>query len=296
MNIHVLEITVAPKTADAATLLPAALAQLAAKDPALGFRHDAESGSLVLAADSEAHLEAAIDRLTRDFNLDLAIGQPQVAFRETITRAIEYDYTHRKLIGSAGQFARLKLRFEPQPRGSGFTVANALAVGVLPDPLVQGIETGLTQASQTGVRAGYPVIEVKAMLIDAAYHDTDSSPKTFAVAARACFREATVKAGPLLLEPIMRIEVTTPAEYMSKVIADLNGRRARVSGMEPRQHRWIVSAEVPFAAMLGYIDWLYAATRGVASYVMSFDHYAPVGAGGDLDPVHPGAAIGLRIA
>jgi len=272
------------------------LPRLAAEDPTLAYNTIADAGMFLLKGTSEAHLEIAIDRLIRVFNVQLSVGQPEIAYRETITRTVEYDYTHKKVTGSTGEFARVKIRFEPLPRGSGFEFENEIIGGSVPPEFVRGVEKGLKSALDTGVYAGYPTIDFKASLIDGAYHDVDSNVMTFETAARAAFRAGMAKAGPQLLEPVMRVEVLTPEEYIGDVIGDLNSRRGSISGMDSRPDAWVIHATVPFKELLGYGSRLRGMTRGRGQCTMQFDHYAPLPGGGDLDPVHPGAAIGLRSA
>jgi len=214
--------------------------------------------------------------MKREFKVEANVGQPQVAFRETITRTVEHDYTHKKQTGGAGQFARVKIRFEPQPRGTGFEFENGVVGGSVPREFVPGVEKGLKSALESGVYAGYPTIDFKATLIDGAYHDVDSNVMTFEIASRACFKEGMSKAGPQLLEPIMRVEVVTPDEYMGDVIGDLNARRGSISGMDQRGNARVINSMVPLKEMFGYVNKLRGMTQGRAQYTMHFDHYAPV--------------------
>jgi elongation factor G len=204
------------------------------------------------------------------------VGAPQVAYRETITRAIEYDYTHKKQTGGAGQFARVKVRFEPGERGTGAAFASEVVGGRVPREYIPGVEKGILGAAETGVLAGFPMIDFKATLVDGAYHDVDSSVMAFEIAGRACFREAVTKAGPVLLEPMMRVEVVTPEEYMGDVIGDLNSRRGQVTGMDQRGNARVINAMVPLANMFGYVNTLRSMSQGRAQYTMHFDHYAQV--------------------
>jgi len=294
--VHVLEISVTRAGPDAALKLPVALARLVAEDPTLAYSADRTLDCLNLKGASETHLEGAIDRLLREFGVRMTFGPLLVAFRETITRTVEYDYTHKKQAGGAGQFARVKIRFEPTPRGSGFEFKSEVIGGSVPREFVPSVEKGLRSALATGVYAGYPTIDFKASLIEGAYHDVDSNVMTFETASRACFREGMAKAGPQLLEPVMRAEVTTPAEYSGDVIADLNNRRGTISEMDSQPEAWIIHALVPMKEMFGYINLLRGLTRGRGTCAMAFDHYAPLPHGGNLDPIHPGAGIGLRSA
>ena len=211
-----------------------------------------------------------------EFKVDANVGAPQVAYRETITRTAEVDYTHKKQTGGAGQFARVKLRFEPLPPGSGFAFENAVVGGAVPKEYVPGVEKGLKASTETGVLAGFPVIDLQATLIDSAYHDVDSSVLAFEIAARAAFKEGVMKAAPKLLEPIMRVEVVTPEEYMGDVIGDLNSRRGQVTGMDTRGNARVIDAMVPLANMFGYVNTLRSMSQGRAQYTMHFDHYEQV--------------------
>jgi elongation factor G len=272
----VIEVAVEPKTKGDQEKMGEALNRLAKEDPSFRVSTDQESGQTVIKGMGELHLEIIVDRMRREFKVEANVGQPQVAFRETITRPVDYDYTHKKQTGGAGQFARVKIRFEPLPRGSGFVFENEVIGGSVPREFVPGVEKGLKSALDTGVYAGYPTIDFKASLIDGAYHDVDSNVMTFEIASRACFREGMAKAGPQLLEPIMRVEVVTPEEYMGDVIGDLNARRGSISGMDQRGNARVINGMVPLKEMFGYVNKLRGMTQGRAQYTMHFDHYAPV--------------------
>jgi elongation factor G len=272
----VIEVAVEPKTKGDQEKMGVALNRLAQEDPSFRVSTDPESGQTVIKGMGELHLEIIVDRMRREFKVEANVGQPQVAFRETITRAVDYDYTHKKQTGGAGQFARVKIRFQPLPRGSGFVFENEVIGGSVPREFVPGVEKGLKSALDTGVYAGYPTIDFKASLIDGAYHDVDSNVMTFEIASRACFREGMAKAGPQLLEPIMRVEVVTPEEYMGDVIGDLNARRGSISGMDQRGNARVINGMVPLKEMFGYVNKLRGMTQGRAQYTMHFDHYAPV--------------------
>jgi len=235
-----------------------------------------ESGQTIIKGMGELHLEIIVDRMRREFKVEANVGAPQVAYRETITRTVEQDYTHKKQTGGAGQYARVKIRFEPLPAGSGFEFENGVVGGAVPREFVPGVEKGLTLQKDTGVIAGFPVIDFKATLIDGAYHDVDSNVLTFDIAARACFREGIPKAGPKLLEPVMRVEVVTPEEYMGDVIGDLNSRRGQIGGMDSQGNARVVQAMVPLANMFGYVNNLRSMSQGRAQYTMHFDHYEQV--------------------
>jgi elongation factor G len=292
--IHVIAITVYPKTAADAAGLHAALPRLAEEDATLAYRIDSDTEGARLNGTSETHLEMAIDRLIQGFGVQVRIRDFEIAYRETITKTVEYDYTHKKQTGGAGQFARVKIRFEPLPRLSGFVFASAADSG-LPDAYVAAVAEAIRTAARRGGVHCYPIIDFRATLIDGAYHDADSNAQTFKTAARACFREGMAKAGPQLLEPIMKVSVLTPDEFMGYVIGDLNRRGGWISSMSQQDTMRMIDAKVPLRQMLGYASHLRAMTLGRGSWTTQFDHYAPYWRGGDdLDPIHPGAAIGLR--
>ena len=224
----------------------------------------------------ELHLDIIVDRMKREFKVDATVGAPQVAYRETITKPYEIDYTHKKQSGGAGQFARIKLRFEPREPGEGYEFESTIVGGSVPKEYIPGVEKGLEQAQDNGVIAGFPLIDFKVTLFDGAYHDVDSSVMAFEIAARAAFREAVPHAGPALLEPLMKVEVVTPEEYMGDVIGDLNSRRGQVSGMDQRGNAQVVNASVPLANMFGYVNDLRSRTQGRANYTMEFSHYEQV--------------------
>ncbi len=272
----VIEVAVEPKTKGDQEKMGVALNRLAQEDPSFRVSVDSESGQTIIKGMGELHLEIIVDRMKREFKVDANVGAPQVAYRETITRTVEHDYTHKKQTGGAGQFARVKIRFEPLPPGSGFEFENAVVGGSVPREYVPGVEKGLNLAKESGVIAGFPVIDFKATLIDGAYHEVDSNVLTFDIAARACFREGMPKAGPKLLEPVMRVEVVTPEEYMGDVIGDLNSRRGQINGMDSRGNARVINAMVPLANMFGYVNTLRSMSQGRAQYTMHFDHYEQV--------------------
>jgi elongation factor G len=272
----VIEIAVEPKTKGDQEKMGQALARLATEDPSFRVAIDHESGQTVIKGMGELHLEIIVDRMKREFKVDANIGAPQVAYRETITRAAEIDYIHRKQTGGSGQFARVKIRFEPLPAGSGFVFENKVVGGNIPKEFVPGVEKGLRGACENGIIAGFPLIDFKAELFDGAYHEVDSSVLAFEIAARAAFKEGAVKAGPKLLEPIMRDEVVTPDDYMGDVIGDLNSRRGSITGMDSRGNARVIDAEVPLANMFGYVNTLRSMSQGRAQYTMHFDHYEQV--------------------
>jgi len=272
----VIEVAVEPKTKGDQEKMGMALNRLAQEDPSFRVSSDAESGQTIIKGMGELHLEIIVDRMKREFKVEANVGAPQVAYRETISRKIEQDYTHKKQTGGSGQFARVKIRFEPLPPGSGFEFENDVVGGAVPREFVPGVEKGLKAAKETGVIAGFPMIDFKATLIDGAYHDVDSNVLTFDIAARACYREGIPKAGPKLLEPIMKVEVVTPDDYMGDVIGDLNSRRGQVQGMDSRGNARVITAMVPLANMFGYVNTLRSMSQGRAQYTMHFDHYEQV--------------------
>ena len=272
----VIEVAVEPKTKADQEKMGTALARLAAEDPSFRVTSDHESGQTIIKGMGELHLEILVDRMRREFKVDANVGAPQVAYRETITKSAEIDYTHKKQTGGSGQFARLKLVLEPLPVGSGFEFENKVVGGSVPREYIPGVEKGLETSKETGVVAGFPLIDFKATLIDGASHDVDSSVMAFEIAARAAFREGIPKCAPRLLEPIMRVEVVTPEDYMGDIIGDLNSRRGNVSGMDQRGNARVINAMVPLANMFGYVNTLRSMSQGRSQYTMHFDHYDQV--------------------
>ncbi|RJF88398.1 elongation factor G [Oleomonas cavernae] len=272
----VIELSIEPKSKADQEKLGIALSKLAAEDPSFRVSTDSESGQTILKGMGELHLEIKVDILRRTYKVDAAVGAPQVAYRETITKRAEVDYTHKKQTGGTGQFARVKLVFEPLPPGGGRVFESSVVGGSVPREFVPGVEKGIASVSDNGVIAGFPMIDFKATLIDGAYHDVDSSVLAFEIASRAAFKEGMEKAGPKLLEPIMRVECVTPEDYVGSVIGDLNSRRGQISGTETRGNATVINAMVPLANMFGYINTLRSMTQGRASYSMVFDHYEPV--------------------
>ena len=272
----VIEVAVEPKTAADQEKMGMALSRLSAEDPSLYVSTDHETGQTILKGMGELHLEIIVDRMRREFKVDANIGAPQVAYRETITKASEVEYVHKKQSGGAGQFAKIKLIFEPSEPGAGFVFESKIVGGNVPKEYIPGVEKGLEQAKETGVLAGFPVIDFKATLIDGAYHDVDSSVMAFEIAARAVFREGVPKCSPKLLEPVMKVEVVTPEDYMGDIIGDLNSRRGNISGMESRGNAQVIAAMVPLATMFGYVNSLRSMSQGRAQYSMQFSHYEQV--------------------
>ena len=272
----VIEVSVEPKTKADQEKLSVALGKLAAEDPSFRVGTDAETAQTLIKGMGELHLEIIVDRLRREFKVDANVGAPQVAYRETITSASDVDYTHKKQTGGSGQFARIKLKFEPGERGSGFVFESKIVGGNVPKEYIPGVEKGLKSSMETGVMAGFPVVDMMVTLYDGAYHDVDSSVMAFEIASRAAFREGVGKAKPILLEPVMAVEVVTPEEYMGDIIGDLNSRRGSISGMEPRANAQVINAMVPLATMFGYVNTLRSLSQGRAQFTMTFDHYEPV--------------------
>jgi elongation factor G len=272
----VIEIAVEPRTKIDQEKMAEALARLAQEDPSFHVSVDRETGQTMIKGMGELHLEIIVDRMKREFKIDANVGSPQVAYRETITRRAEIDYTHKNQSGGFGQFARVKLVFEPGEAKSGFSLESKVAGDIVPKEFVAGVDKALNSAKEAGVLAGFPVIDFKVVLADGAYHDVDSSVLSFEIAARAAFKEGMRKAGPILLEPVMRVEVLTPEDYMGDIIGDLNSRRGQISGMEQRGNARALGAMVPLANMFGYINTLRSMSQGRAQYTMHFDHYDPV--------------------
>jgi elongation factor G len=272
----VIEVAVEPKTKADQEKLGVALNKLAAEDPSFRVGTDVESGQTVIKGMGELHLEIIVDRMKREYKVDANVGQPQVAYRETITRAAEVDFTHKKQTGGSGQFARVRLSFLPGAKGSGVQFESKVVGGSVPREYIPGVQKGLEAAAQSGVIAGFPMTDLRIELTDGSYHEVDSSVMAFEIAARAAFREGAAKAAPQLLEPVMRVEVVTPEDYMGDIIGDLNSRRGQVTGMEPRGNGQVVNAMVPLATMFGYVNTLRSLSQGRAQFTMHFDHYEPV--------------------
>jgi elongation factor G len=272
----VIEVAVEPRTKGDQEKMGVALNRLAQEDPSFRVSSDPESGQTIIKGMGELHLDIIVDRMKREFKVDANVGQPQVAYRETITRSYEIDYTHKKQTGGSGQFARVKFVLEPLEPGEGFQFENKIVGGSVPREYIPGVEKGLQSAQETGVLAGFPLIDFKASLVDGASHDVDSSSLAFEIATRAAMREGVAKAGPALLEPIMRVEVVTPEEYLGDIMGDLQSRRGVPQGVEVRGNAQVISAMVPLANMFGYVNTLRSMSQGRAQYSMFFDHYEQV--------------------
>ncbi|MBD8064447.1 elongation factor G [Devosia sp. PTR5] len=272
----VIDISVEPKSKADQEKMGLALNRLAAEDPSFRVKTDEESGQTIISGMGELHLDILVDRMRREFKVEANIGQPQVAYRETITRKTDKDYTHKKQSGGSGQFARIKFTVEPGEVGKGLQFVNSIVGGAIPKEYIPGVQKGLESVMGAGPLIGFPVVDVKVTLTDGAYHDVDSSVLAFEIAGRAGFREALREAGPKILEPIMKVEVTTPDEYMGDVIGDLNSRRGQIQGTESRGVIQVVNAFVPLANMFGYVNSLRSMSQGRAQYSMVFDHYEQV--------------------
>ncbi len=268
--------SVEPKSKADQEKLGMALAKLANEDPSFYVSTDQESGQTIIQGMGELHLDIKVDILRRQFKIDANVGAPQVAYRETITRNCDVDYTHKKQSGGSGQFARVKVTLEPGEKGSGFVFEDTVTGGNVPKEYIPAVQKGMASVMGSGVVAGFPVVDVIAKLYDGAYHDVDSSAVAFEIAGRAAMREAMQKAGAILLEPIMKVEVTSPEEYLGGVIGDLNSRRGQIAGTDSRGNAQIVNAMVPLANMFGYVDNLRSMSQGRANYTMQFDHYSEV--------------------
>ena len=269
----VIEVAVEPKTKADQEKMGVALGRLAAEDPSFRVTSDHDSGQTIIKGMGELHLDILVDRMKREFKVEANVGAPQVAYRETITTEADIDYTHKKQSGGAGQFARVKMVIKPGEPGCGLDFENTVVGGNIPKEYIPGVEKGVGAAMTFGVVAGFPVTDVKVVLYDGAYHDVDSSVMAFELAGRAGFREGLQKAGPKLLEPVMRVEVVTPEEFVGDVIGDLNSRRGQVQGMEPQGVNTLVKSMVPLATMFGYVNNLRSLTQGRASYSMFFEKY-----------------------
>ena len=272
----VIEIAVEPKSKADQEKMGIALARLAAEDPSFRVETDIESGQTIMKGMGELHLDILVDRMKREFKVEANIGAPQVAYRETISREAEIDYTHKKQTGGTGQFARVKLVITPTEPGEGYSFESKIVGGAVPKEYVPGVEKGIKSVMDSGPLAGFPVIDFKVLLIDGAFHDVDSSVLAFEIASRAAMREGMKKAGAKLLEPIMKVEVVTPEEYTGGIIGDLTSRRGMVTGQDARGNANVINSFVPLANMFGYINTLRSMSSGRAVFTMQFDHYEAV--------------------
>ena len=276
----VIEVSVEPKTQDDQEKMGIALSKLVAEDPSLRVESDQESGQTILKGMGELHLEIIVDRLKREFKVDANIGAPQVAYRETITKPVDIEYLHKKQSGGAGQFAKVNIKFRPKPKTeddpSDFKFLNTVVGGRVPKEYIPGVEKGLMSAKNTGILAGYPVVDFEAELYDGAFHDVDSSVLAFEIAARYAFRDAMEKAGAAILEPIMSVEVVTPEDYMGDIIGDINSRRGQIANLDDRDGVKVITALVPLANMFGYVNSLRSLSQGRAQFTMTFSKYERV--------------------
>ena len=272
----VIEIAVEPKTKADQEKMGEALARLAKEDPSFRVTSDEESGQTIIKGMGELHLDIIVDRMKREFKVEANVGAPQVAYRETILSPAEFDYTHKKQSGGAGQFARLKIIITPNQPGEGYNFTSEIVGGSIPKEYIPGVEKGIESVKDTGALAGFPIIDFNVRLVDGAYHDVDSSVMAFEIAARAAFREVCRDAGIKLLEPMMKVEVVTPEEHLGDIIGDLNSRRGQINTQEQRGNATVITAMVPLANMFGYINNLRSMSQGRAQYSMFFDHYSKV--------------------
>ncbi|SNB46477.1 elongation factor G [Geobacter sp. DSM 9736] len=272
----VIAIAIEPKTKADQEKLGTSLAKLASEDPSFRVKTDEETGQTIISGMGELHLEIIVDRLMREFKVEANVGKPQVAYRETITKKVKVEGKFVRQSGGRGQYGHVWLEVEPQEPGKGYEFVDAIKGGVVPREYIPAVDKGILEATETGILAGFPVVDVKITLVDGSYHEVDSSEMAFKIAGSMGFKEGCAKAGPILLEPIMSVEVVVPEEYMGDVIGDLNSRRGRIMGMESRAGAQVVTAMVPLAQMFGYATDVRSATQGRATYTMTFDHYEQV--------------------
>jgi elongation factor G len=272
----VIEVAIEPKTKASQEKMSQALAKLAEEDPTFKTYTNEETGQTIIAGMGELHLEIIVDRLLREFKVEANVGSPQVAYKETITVPVEAEGKYVRQSGGHGQYGHVKIKVEPQEPGKGYEFVNQIVGGVIPKEFIPAVDSGIQEAMDSGILGGYPVVDIKVTLYDGSYHEVDSSEMAFKIAASMALREALQKAKPVLLEPIMKVEVIVPEEYMGDVIGDINSRRGRIEGMEPRDGVQVVRAFVPLGEMFGYATDLRSKTQGRAVYTMQFDHYEQV--------------------
>ena len=275
----VIHVAIEPKSKADQERLGTAIQRLAEEDPTFQVRSDEETGQTIIAGMGELHLDVLVDRMRREFNVEANVGKPQVAYRETITKKVEkVDYTHKKQTGGSGQFAKVQIDIEPTggDGDGGYEFVNAVSGGRIPREYIPSVDTGCQEAMEFGVLAGYPLVDVKVTLRDGAAHDVDSSELAFKIAGSMAFKEAARRAGPVLMEPVMSVEVTTPEDFMGEVIGDINSRRGQIQAMDEINGARVVKAIVPLSEMFGYVGDLRSKTQGRASYSMQFDSYAQV--------------------
>jgi elongation factor G len=275
----VISVAIEPNTKGDQEKLSTAIQKLSAEDPTFQVSLNEDTGQTIIAGMGELHLDILVDRMRREFKVEANVGKPQVAYRETIKRAVErHDYTHKKQTGGSGQFAKIQIAIAPMDTADGelYEFENKVTGGRIPREYIPSVDAGIQDAMQLGVLAGYPLVGVKVILLDGAYHEVDSSEMAFKVAGSIALKEAARKADPALLEPMMAVEVTTPEDYMGDVIGDLNSRRGQIQAMEERAGARIIKALVPLSEMFGYVGDLRSRTQGRANYTMTFDSYAEV--------------------
>ena len=269
----VISVAVEPKTKADEDKMSVALVKLAQEDPSFRVYTDDESGQIIISGMGELHLEIIIDRMKREFNVGANVGAPQVAYRETIRKSVEQEGKFIRQSGGKGQYAHVWLRLEPQEIGAGYEFVNEIVGGVIPIEFIPAVDKGVQEQLKCGVLAGYPMLDVKVSIFDGSYHDVDSNEMAFKIAGSMCFREGAKNANPVLLEPIMKVEVATPEEYMGDVVGDINRRRGIIQGMQDTPSGKTVSCEVPLSEMFGYATDLRSATQGRATYSMQFEKY-----------------------
>jgi Translation elongation factors (GTPases) len=272
----VISIAIEPKSKADQERLGLSLQKLATEDPSFRVRTDEETGQTIISGMGELHLEIIVDRLLREFNVGANVGKPQVAYKETIRKSVEQQGKFIRQTGGRGQYGDVWIKVEPQKPGSGFEFVDAVKGGSIPREYIPAVEKGVREATENGALAGYPMVDVKVTLFDGSYHDVDSSEIAFKIAGSMAFKEATRKANPVLLEPIMSVEVVVPEEFMGDVIGDISSRRGKVLGMDTRPAAQAIDARVPLAQMFGYATDLRSMTQGRATYTMQFSHYEPV--------------------
>jgi elongation factor G len=272
----VLELAIEPKTKADQDKLGLALARLSEEDPTFRVHTDPETGQTIIAGMGELHLEVLVDRMRREYKVEANQGKPQVAYREAISQPVDVEGKFVRQTGGKGQYGHVRLQLEPLQRGSGFQFVNAIVGGVIPREYINPVEQGIKEAMETGVIAGFPVVDLKATLYDGSYHEVDSSEMAFKIAGSMALKDGVRKGRPLLLEPVMKVEVVTPEDFLGAVLSDLNSRRGHVEGMEARGSTQVVRAYVPLASMFGYTTDLRSATQGRATSSMEFAYYQPL--------------------
>jgi elongation factor G len=272
----VISVSIEPKTRADQDKMGAALARLAEEDPTFRVRTNEETGQTLIDGMGELHLEVIVDRMMREFRVDANVGRPQVAFKETITVPVKAEGRHVRQTGGAGQYGHCVVEFSPQERGVGYVFEDKIVGGAIPREFIPAIDAGIREAMAAGGSAGFPIVDLKATVVDGSYHDVDSKEIAYKIAGSLALKEAFKRGRPVILEPIMQVEVTTPEDFMGDVIGDLNSRRGQIQGMEVRAGAQVIRANVPLSQMFGYSTDLRSSTQGRATYSMQFDHYAPV--------------------